>query len=57
MWNITTNEFNNRDRYAYVEYPGFTPWTGDSFAANVWEFLVNPRAVDWTRQFEIKKEV
>jgi hypothetical protein len=59
-WNITTNEFNNRNRYRYIEYPGYTPWTGNGFkdyVNNIWELLTNPRKIDWTTYFEIKKEV
>lgn len=59
-WNITTNEFNNRDRYRYVEHPGYTPWTGNGyrdFANNMWELITNPRKIDWLNYYEIKKEV
>lgn len=57
MWNITTNEFNNRDRYRYIEYPGYTPWTKNGYWNNFKEFLLDPARIDWTRYFQIPEEV
>ena len=57
VWNITTNEFNNRDRYDYIEYPGYTPWTRLGYWQNVKDFLLYPAKIDWTRYFVIVEEV
>jgi hypothetical protein len=57
LWNITTNEFNNRDRYDYIEYPGFTPWTGTSHWKNFKEFFLEPNKIDWTQYYIIQEEV
>jgi hypothetical protein len=55
-WNITTNEFNNRERYKYIQPPALTPWK-TSYVNDCREFFFDPRKIDWTRYYEVKAEV
>lgn len=52
MYDVTTNELQNRHRYGYVAYPGTTPWSEGIIKNMAIFFGWSHRApIDWTRQY------